>query len=60
MCVSCLSVNAGKGWPLCFLVCDAFLCFVTFLYGVLGKVWSLTVSILDDLCLLSYFENLLL
>ena len=29
---------------------DVFLCFVTFLYGVLGQVWYLIVSI-PDLCL---------
>ena len=39
------------------LVCVAFLYFVTFPYGALSQVWSLTVSI-PDLCLLSYFSSL--
>ena len=30
------------------LVCDVFLCFVTFPYGVLGWVWHLIVSIPDS------------
>ena len=46
----------GKGRPLGSLVCDVFLCFVTFPDGVLGQVWYLIVSI-PDLCLLSYFCN---
>ena len=36
------------------LVCDDFLCFVTFPLCVLGQVWYLIVSI-PDLCLLTYF-----
>ena len=36
----------GKGWPLGSLVCDVFLWFVTFPYGVPGQVWYLIVSIL--------------
>ena len=27
----------GKSWPLGFLVCDVFTCFVTFPFGVLGQ-----------------------
>ena len=41
-----------RGWPLGSLVCDVFLCFVTFPYGVLGHVWYLIISI-PDLCHLS-------
>ena len=44
----------GKGRPLGSLVCDVFLCYVTFPFGVLGQVWFLIVSI-PDLCLL-YFN----
>ena len=36
-------------------VCDVFLCFVTFPYGVPVGVWYLIVSI-PDLCLCSYFK----
>ena len=39
----------GKSWPLGSLVCDVFLCFVTFLYGVSGRMWYLVVSI-PDIC----------
>ena len=44
--VSYLSLKAcghllEKGLPLGFLVCDVFLCFVTFLCGILGQVWYL-------------------
>ena len=35
-------------------MCDVFLCFVTFLYGVLGQVWYLILST-PDLCFLLYF-----
>ena len=39
------------------LLCVIFYCvFVTFLCGVLGRVWYLIVSI-SDLCPLTYFEN---
>ena len=38
-------------WERADLVCDVFLCFITFPYGVLGQVWYLIVSI-PDLCLL--------
>ena len=47
----------GKGWPLGPLVCDVFLSFVTFPYGVLGQVWYLIVWI-PDFCPLPYFENI--
>ena len=61
-CLSCFLVCSlkssghllGKGWPLGSLVCDVFLCFVTFPCGVLGQVWYLIVSI-SDLYLFSYF-----
>ena len=36
------------------ILCDVFLCFVTFSCRVLGQVWYLLVSI-SNLCLLSYF-----
>ena len=36
------------------LVCDVFLCFITFPYGVSGRLWYLIVSI-PDLCLLHYY-----
>ena len=35
-------------------VCDVFLCFVTFPYGVSGQVWYLLVS-MSDLCHVRYF-----
>ena len=44
-----------KGWPLGSLVCDFFLCFVTFPYDVLDQVWYLIVSI-SDLCPFPYFD----
>ena len=34
-----------KGLPLGSFVCDVFLRFFTFLYGVLGQVWYLILSI---------------
>ena len=36
--------------------CDVYLCFVTFLCGILGRVWYLIVSI-PDLYRLSYFKS---
>ena len=36
------------------LVCDLYCDFVTFPFGILGKVWYLIVSIPDPFCL-SYF-----
>ena len=61
-CLSCCLVCSlqscgrllGKGLHLGSLMCDVFLCFVTFPCGVLGQMWYLIVSILD-LCLLFYF-----
>ena len=44
----------GNGWPLGSPVFDVSGAFVTFLYGVLGQLWCLIVSI-PDLCLLPYF-----
>ena len=41
---------AEKGLAFCWLVCDVSLCFVTFLYGILGQVWYLIVSIPDSYC----------
>ena len=43
-------------WTFPFVVCDVFLCFVTFPYGVLGQVWYLIIWI-PDLCLLPYFDG---
>ena len=40
----------GKGEPLCSIVCNVFLYFVTLSCGELGQVWYLIVSI-PDLCL---------
>ena len=37
-------------------VCNVYLCFVTFLCGILGQVWYLIVSI-SDICHLSYYYN---
>ena len=60
-CYSFLSVPCSlvitswrKGWPLDSLVCYVFCVFVTFQYGVLGRVWCLILSI-PDFCLLPYF-----
>ena len=44
-------ITQGKGCPDCFLVCDGFLCFVTFLHVILGQVWYVIVSS-PDICLL--------
>ena len=44
----------GKDWPLGSVVCDVFLCFVTFQCGVLGHVWYLFVSI-PDLLIFAFF-----
>ena len=38
--------DQNLGWPLGSLVCDVFMCFVTFQFAVLGQVWYLIVSIL--------------
>ena len=61
-CLSCFRVCSlqhcghllGKGRPLGFLVCDVFLCFVTFPCGVLGQAWCLVVSN-TDFCLFLTF-----
>ena len=68
ICVSCMSLLyclvcslqscghlLGNGCPLESPVCDVFLFFVTFPYGVLGQVWYLIASI-PDLCLLPYLS----
>ena len=47
--VTCLE-KANRGS----LVCDVFLCFVTFQLGIPGQVWYSIVSF-PDLCLLPYF-----
>ena len=39
-------------------LCDVFLCFVTFPYGVSGQHWKLMVSI-SDLCLFLTFNKIL-
>ena len=44
----------GKGWSLAFPMCDVFLFFITFPFGVLVQVWYLIVSI-PDLCILPLF-----
>ena len=54
--IAALWSPAGKGltsW-LSFVVLNSVI--VTFLYGILGQVWYLIVSI-PDLCLLSYFHT---
>ena len=63
-CLSCCLVCSlqpcghlmGKDWPLGSLVCDVFLCFVTFPCGVQDQVWYMIVSI-PDLCLLLTFTS---
>ena len=45
----------GKGWHLGLLVCDVFLCFVTFLFDVLGQVSALDCT--PDICLFLCFKN---
>ena len=53
--VPCSLVVCWERTDLLVLLCVMFSCdFVTFLYGVLGQVWYLVVSI-PDLCLLPYF-----
>ena len=49
--VTCLE-RADHLAPVCDVYCD----FVTFPFGILGKVWYLIVSI-PDLCCLTYFET---
>ena len=45
----------GKGKHLGSPVCDVFLCFCHFLFGILGQVWYLIVSIHNLLTL--YFQK---
>ena len=45
---------ACKRLILCSPVCDVFSCFITFLYGILGQVWYLIISIPDLSSLLCY------
>ena len=56
LCLAALWSPVGKGLTssLGSLVCDVFLCFVTFPYGVLDQVWYLIVSI-PGRSLLFYF-----
>ena len=53
----CLVVTWGEGDDLMALVCDVYCDFVTFLFGILGQVRYLIVSIPDHCCL-SYFEHI--
>ena len=62
LCIYCLVCSLqscghllGKDWPLGYLVCDVYLCFVTFTYDVLGQVWYLIVSIPDSYLLLYFY-----
>ena len=69
ICVSCLSVilsclflqpcghMLGNGWPFGSLVCDVFLCFATFPYGVLGQVQFFFIVSILDLCIPPYFNR---
>ena len=49
-------LKEGKSWPLRSLVCDVFLCFVTFPYGVLGQLWYSIVWV-PDFYLLSHCKR---
>ena len=51
----CLVVTCWERADLLVLVGDVYCMFITFLCGVLGRVWCLIVSF-PDLCHLSYFE----
>ena len=56
VCYCSLVITCLEKADLLALLCLRFLCvFVTFPYGVLGKVWYLIVSI-PDLCLLLSFD----
>ena len=52
----CFVVTLRKRADLLALVCKVYLDFVTFLFGILGHVWYLVVSIPDPCCL-SYFNT---
>ena len=63
LCLSCFRVIAALWLPegksltdLLALVCDVYYDFVTFIFGMLGQVWYLIVS-LPDPCCLFYFVN---
>ena len=53
-CLSLLVLTCWERADLFAVLCDVFLCFVTFPYSVMGPVWYLIVWI-PDICLLSYF-----
>ena len=56
--IAALCSSEGKGLVnLLALVCDVYCDFVTFSFGIMGKMWYLIVSILDPCCI-SYFVNL--
>ena len=52
----CLVVTWRESDDLLAPVCDVYCEFVTFLFGILGQVWYLIVSIPDPCCL-SYFHH---
>ena len=51
----CFVVTCWERIHLLALVCDVWLCFVTFPCVILGQVWYLIVS-MPDLCHISYFN----
>ena len=53
----CLVVTCWKRADLLALVCDVYLDFVNFPFGILGQMWYLIVSIPDPYCL-SYIQSL--
>ena len=53
----CLVVTCLETADFLALVCDVYFVFVTYQFGILGLVWSLTVSIHDPYHL-PYFERL--
>ena len=53
---SCLVVTCWERIDLLALVCAVYCDFVTFLFGILGLVWCLIVSIPGPFCL-SYFHE---
>ena len=52
---SCHMVTCRQMADISALVCDVHWDFVTFPFGILGRVWCLNLPILDPCCL-SYFE----